>query len=361
MKYAVLLVLVVAACLVVPSAARGGRGRGGGSVGGLFGGWRKYKKPSSSGNGRRVMNGSPVHTAMPLPKPPPPPPAVKPMSASKPQMAGYPRQQLPSGYGYVPPGATGAGTYYTNAQSLPAGAIYYAQPPMRSGTGDFLTGMLAGHMMSGMLIGQRHHVTHVYHENQEAGSEQGHQPSNGRDIIVINNGKQQQLGEQSGAWPMATDVPLAPVNESMLSPSSEASEEDTSDVEVPNASQDLHSAEAMATPEVPTPAPGGIVCFPIMLNETDPDNSELVRQVERVICYPVPNQPPLPEVQCETHSYTETDPNDSSKTIEVQREECNPVQLSTTTTEPPIVAGEIGGGAAGEVASYVANRAGATY
>lgn len=131
-----LLLLICSACLLQPGEARGGRGRGGGSFGGLFGGWRsKYgSKSSSSSGGRRVVSGSPVHTAMNVPKvppPPPPPPAPKPMP--KPQLASYPRQQLPPGYNYA--AAPAAGTYYANAQALPAGAVYYAQPPSSMGSG----------------------------------------------------------------------------------------------------------------------------------------------------------------------------------------------------------------------------------
>lgn len=131
-----LLLLICCACLLQPGEARGGRGRGGGSFGGLFGGWRsKYgsKSSSSSGGGRRVVSGSPVHTAMNVPKvPPPPPPPPKPMP--KPQIPSYPRQQLPPGYNYAAT-APGAGTYYANAQALPTGAVYYAQPPSFMGSG----------------------------------------------------------------------------------------------------------------------------------------------------------------------------------------------------------------------------------
>lgn len=130
-----LLLLICCACLIRPGEARGGRGRGGGSFGGLFGGWRsKYgSKSSSSGGGRRVISGSPMHTAMNVPKvPPPPPPPPKPMP--KPQIPSYPRQQLSPGYSYAAPPA--AGTFYANAQALPAGAVYYAQPPSSIGSGE---------------------------------------------------------------------------------------------------------------------------------------------------------------------------------------------------------------------------------
>jgi len=137
-SYTPIYLLLIAAYLVVPGEARGGRGRGGGSFGGIFGGWRsKYgSKSSSTGGGRRVISGSPVHTAMTVPKvPPPPPPPAKPMSMPKPQVGNYPRQQLPPSYSQATGLSSGQGTYYTNAQALPAGAVYYPQSPMGMGMG----------------------------------------------------------------------------------------------------------------------------------------------------------------------------------------------------------------------------------
>ncbi|XP_017152793.1 uncharacterized protein LOC108162523 [Drosophila miranda] len=330
----VLCLLLVTVAVLHPSEARGGRGRGGGSFGGLFGGWRKYKKPSSSGGGRRVVSGSPVHTAMTVPKPPPPPPAPpKAMMPPKQQIPSYPRQQMPAGYNY--PTHPGQGTYYSNAQSLPAGAVYYAQPPMSmsrgSGTGDFLTGMLAGHMMNNMLFGHRHHV---YHRNRE-GEDQIAQTAqgNGRQIIIINNGQPEEaalnettISEEAGAA-VAPENPLTEEEES----SSATSSEESADVE-----------------GTALPTPGAIVCFPITLNETDPEQPDLMREVERVVCFPAPSNPEAGDLLD------------------------GPEQGSTTTTDPPVVAGEIGADAGGasegntegneasepvEVASYVAGRA----
>ncbi|XP_034472626.1 uncharacterized protein LOC117780278 [Drosophila innubila] len=322
-SYTVICLLLIAACLVVPGAARGGRGRGGGSFGGLFGGWRsKYgSKSSSSGSGRRVMSGSPVHTAMTVPKvPPPPPPPAKPMSMPKPQVGNYPRQQLPPGYSYAP--GTGQGTYYANSQALPTGAIYYPQSPMGmsmgSGTSGFLTGMLAGRLMDGMLYGRHHHVSHVYHQNQQGESATS---DSGRQIIIINNGQHQAEGEgrmadsdsDSDSKQVMPENPQTQVEEGQ---ERNSSEEATSDSTAPAA-----------------PPAGGIVCFPIMLNETDPQNSEVVREVERVVCFPAPPSidPQLANVDCQ---------NDPQCILDLGS--------STTSTEPPVVAGDIGGATEGE-------------
>ncbi|XP_016969289.2 uncharacterized protein LOC108037268 [Drosophila rhopaloa] len=307
--YLVLCLLLIAAFTFQPAEARGGRGRGGGSFGGLFGGWRKYKKPSSSGGARRVVSGSPVHTAMTVPKLPPPPPAPpKPMMPPKQQIPSYPRQQMPAGYGYGSHPGQGSGTYYANAQALPAGAVYYAQPPVGMnrglGTGDFLTGMLAGHMMNNLLFGHRHHV---YHRNQEGGpSPQG----NGRQIIIVNNGQQEGVLQNETTISGEASAVVPPEN-----PLTEEEEEEPEEGLGEGESEPVSSEESPEFEATSQPYPdGGIICFPITLNETDPQNSEVMREVERVVCFPAP-------------------PN-------------NPDQFQpTATTEPPIVAGDIVGGA----------------
>ncbi|XP_017097274.2 uncharacterized protein [Drosophila bipectinata] len=346
------LLLIVAASV----EARGGRGRGGGSFGGLFGGWRKYKKPSSSGGGRRVISGSPVHTAMTVPKPPLPPPPPKPMiPPPKQQIPSYPRQQMPAGYGYGSYSTQGGGTFYSNAQGLPPGAVYYAQPPTGmnrgSGTGDFLTGMLAGHMMNNLLFGHRHHVSHVYHRNGEGDpSSQG----TGRQIIIVNNGQPEGVAQNETSISQEVSPVASPKNP--LTDENEEGEEEVGEsgaeaAESEGESSPISSEESPESGTTPPPSlpSGGIICFPIMLNETDPESPDRVREVERIVCFPAPARNP------------ENFP-------------------STTTSEPPIVAGDIGGGAeetgaegAGdggsvegsdastdapiEVASYVAGRA----
>ncbi|XP_017042526.2 LOW QUALITY PROTEIN: uncharacterized protein LOC108088968 [Drosophila ficusphila] len=303
--YLTLSLLLIAASIFHSAEARGGRGRGGGSFGGLFGGWRKYKKPSSSGGGRRVVNGSPVHTAMTVPKPPPPPAPPKPIMPSKQQIPSYPRQQMPAGYGYGSYPGQGSGTYYANAQALPAGAVYYAQPPVGMnrglGTGDFLTGMLAGHMMNNLLFGHRHHA---YHRNrEEVPSPEG----NGRQIIIVNNGQQAGVAQNETTISGEASAVVPPEN-----PITE--EEEEGQGEGGGGSESVSSEESPEFEATPQPYPdGGIICFPIMLNETDPENSEVMREVERVVCFPAP--PHNPDIQ------------------------------PTITTEPPIVAGDIVSGA----------------
>ncbi|KAH8356672.1 hypothetical protein KR200_009266 [Drosophila serrata] len=349
------LLLLAASATFHTAEARGGRGRGGGSFGGLFGGWRKYKKPSSSGGGRRVVSGSPVHTAMTVPKPPPPPPQPpKPMMVPKQQVPSYPRQQMPPGYGYGSyPMGQSSGTVYASPQALPPGAVFLSQPPVGmnrglGGSGDFLTGMLAGHMMNNLLFGHRHHGSHII---RNRGEEEQVAQGNGRQIIIVNNG--QQLPEEvaqnettiSGEASVVVP-PENPLNEEDGAGEDEETVEghgDGDEESAPVSSEESPDPEATLPPMLD----GGIVCFPIMMNETDPENPEVTRQVERVACFPVP-------------------PHNS----------VSPPPWNHPTTEPPIVAGDIVGGSeaggsvgapegqhdegagdAVEVASFVAGRA----
>lgn len=166
--------------------------------------------------------------------------------------------------------------------------------------------MLAGRLMDSVLFGHRHHVTHVYHQNPQG---EAAAAANGREIIVINNGQQQQ--QQEGA---ATEVTL---NEP-LSP--QTGEDASSSQQHETADFSADSNESTAPPELPAGS-GGIICFPIKLNETDPQQPEVQREVERIVCFPAPNP-----ADCQNNP------------------EClHMLGITTTSTEPPIVAGDIGG------------------
>lgn len=104
-------------------------GRRGGSVGGLFGSWRKYKKPSTGGgSSRRIVSSSPVHT-----------PITKALHEKKSNGNDKFQKNLKSNNYYnnynTPPLPQG-GSYYHNTASLPGNAIYVAQAPPR-GSGMF--------------------------------------------------------------------------------------------------------------------------------------------------------------------------------------------------------------------------------
>ena len=58
------------------------------------------------------------------------------------------------------------------------------------------------------------------------------------------------------------------------------------------------NSTAPANPEQPAPpAPGGIICVPFRLNETDPNDASKMIEVEKIACYPAPPPPPPAEQQ----------------------------------------------------------------
>lgn len=159
--------------------------------------------------------------------------------------------------------------------------------------------------MDNVLFGHRQHVSHVYHQNQEGQSASG----NGREIIIINNGQQQGEGE--------TELPP---NESLgtedgsVTPENPLAKEEEAEQEADSSEE---AANATALPEMPV---GGIICFPIMRNDTDSENT-----VTEVACFPAPTADPQ-SADCQ---------NDPICLLQYGG--------TTTSTVPPIVAGDIGG------------------
>lgn len=182
--------------------------------------------------------------------------------------------------------------------------------PFSTGTSGFLSGMLAGRLMDSMLFGHRHHVTHVYHQNPQ-GEAAAAATANGREIIVINHG--QQPSEVSSPVEVSLNEPQSPQNPLQTSEDASAQQQEATH-------SSAESGESTAPPEMPVGS--GIVCFPIRLNETDPQQPEMQHEVERIVCFPAPN------------------PADCQNNPECLLE----LGISTTSsTEPPIVAGDIGG------------------
>lgn len=201
-------------------------------------------------------------------------------------------------------------------------------------------------MMNNLLFGHRHHVSHVYHRSGEGDpSGQG----TGRQIIIVNNGQSEGVAQNETLISQEVSAVASPKNP--LTDEDEEGEEAGEDTgaeaeaaESEGESSPISSEESPESGTTPPPSlpSGGIICFPIKLNETDPESPDRVREVERIVCFPAPASNP---------------------------ENFPP----TTTAEPPIVAGDIGDGAEGdggsedgseapadaliEVASYVAGRA----
>ena len=118
--------LILTFLLLTLCEARGGRR--GGSFGGLFGSWRKYKKPSTgSGSTRRIVSSSPVHT-----------PITKALNENKKYNGNDKFQKTNSFYNnYNTPPLPAGGSYYHNTAALPGNAIYVNQAPPR-GAGMYI-------------------------------------------------------------------------------------------------------------------------------------------------------------------------------------------------------------------------------
>jgi len=121
--------------------------------------------------------------------------------------------------------------------------------------------MLAGHMMNNVLFGHRHHT---YHRNPEEG--QSSPQGNGRQIIIVNNGQQEGV--------LHNETTISGESSAVVPPENPLTEED--DVEGQGegdgGSEAVSSEESTESEATPQPYPdGGIICFPIMLNETPAD------------------------------------------------------------------------------------------
>lgn len=190
-----------------------------------------------------------------------------------------------------PPGAT----YYQAGSALPPGATYYSSPPQQSSSGlGFGTGLLAGGL-GGALLG------HALTPSGGSSSSQpvAAAPAAGQDrIIIINNGV-----------PVNATDGTTVINAGGVAAAPGAAAAGA--VPAMNATQDAQPAVPMApmapfNPEASNmtapnatdagapPPPGGIICVPTKVNETDPNDSTKMIEVEKIACYPAPPPPAAP-------------------------------------------------------------------
>ncbi|XP_037958601.1 uncharacterized protein LOC119688048 [Teleopsis dalmanni] len=378
-----LMLIILLALSVTVNEARGGRR--GGSFGGIFGSWRKYKKPSSGGgSSRRVISGSPVHTSV-----------TKMMnqnvgshnshrnhhSGQKKIHASYPRQEgviyhhnsgnlqfhTPNGRTdyHLPAGSS----YHTNQAALPVGAVYYAQPPRHSSTGDLIFDAMAAHAITRAVVGNHGYHHHHYHHHRYPQNNEGATESNNR-IIIINNESSAPSTTDQHLWPTDGEVPLAPFNNSVLldvKSNIDSVFEHKPESQQPNIfspsmptmgqlpAQPPTQEFAAPAEQIPTQnehvphegeiPPGGIICVPMQVPEADPNDPTKTINVLKTACFPAPSVPTEEHHgqrhrHCVMRTVTETDPEDATKTIEVQKEVCV-VRRRKVTTQSPEVAGDI--------------------
>lgn len=148
-----------------------------------------------------------------------------------------------------------------------------------------LGGAILGHVLTPT---QTKVIEQAPSSSSSGSSSSGSNDSGGDRIIIINNGQPMNVSEFNGtttvinpagqatnaaATVATTNTPLAPM----------AGETDSNAT-----STDTSSSVAAAS----TPAPGGIICVPTRLNETDPNDPTKMVEVEKIACYPAPPPPP---------------------------------------------------------------------
>lgn len=118
-------------------------------------------------------------------------------------------------------------------------------------------------------------------------------------VVVINTGSTPAPATAAAGETPApaaageTPAPLAPM---ASVPAADAAQNSTTPAETPMAPMPADNSTApAANPE--QPAPGGIICVPFKLNETDPNDATKMIEVEKIACYPAPPPPPPAEQQ----------------------------------------------------------------
>uniref|UniRef100_A0A0K8U2L1 Uncharacterized protein n=1 Tax=Bactrocera latifrons TaxID=174628 RepID=A0A0K8U2L1_BACLA len=202
----------------------------------------------------------------------------------------YPSAGVPAGATYVAPGA-----------ALPPGAVLYSSPPQQTSTGlGFGSGLAAG-AIGGAILGHVLTPTHTRVESAPAG-----QPGSADDkIIIINNGPPGSVTttNAAGATVITTGVVGENATQPMPAPAQAAAPADPAIPNVPlapigdnNAAQPTPAPGAIPAaapqPAPEQPPPGGIICVPVRVNETDPADSSKMIEVEKIACYPAPPPPP---------------------------------------------------------------------
>lgn len=148
-------------------------------------------------------------------------------------------------------------------------------------------------------------------------------------IIIINNGQVvNATTDENGATVINTGAPAAaaaapvanadtPAQLAPMAPMPPA----TPDINVPqNATTDNTAvpmpAPAMADSNAPAnpeqPPAGGIICVPMRLNETDPNDATKMIEVEKVACYPAPPPPPAANMDAANPQAAPAAPADGS-------------------------------------------------
>ncbi|XP_049310757.1 uncharacterized protein LOC125778203 isoform X2 [Bactrocera dorsalis] len=220
--------------------------------------------------------------------------------------------QVPVNGGYYPAGGrqypsagVPAGTYVAPGTALPQGAVLFPSPQQQTPSGLKIGAGLAVGVIGGVI---GHELTKTHTRVESATAAPARQPGSAENkIIIINNGrpcsvtttnaagatvittgvvgenaKQPMPAPAPTAAPAIPNVPLAPIGDNNA----------TKPTPAPRAAlaESAPAAAPQAAPE--QPRPGGLICVPVRVNDTDPADSTKMIEVEKIVCYPAPPPPP---------------------------------------------------------------------
>uniref|UniRef100_A0A1A9WZJ5 Uncharacterized protein n=1 Tax=Glossina brevipalpis TaxID=37001 RepID=A0A1A9WZJ5_9MUSC len=254
------IVLIVSIC-----EARGGsRGRGGSFGGGLFGGWRKYKKPvTNNGRTRRIVSSSPMHTVL-----------TKSLAEQRksnayhgnlPKKAKLYKQNELRRY-HIPPG----GSYYRSMDVIPSNAVFISE----------VSDTLATYL--GFTLGWKS----TYHPHQNV---QEQYLKNGDRINSFASLKDGKINETSFITYNKRNESI--VTNNKVAEFIRAYNATTNPIEdTANDSTVTNKATNRAND---SPAPWGVICLPLTITEKNYKKSEELQELEILICYAAPPPPPI--------------------------------------------------------------------
>ncbi|XP_061398312.1 nascent polypeptide-associated complex subunit alpha, muscle-specific form-like [Musca vetustissima] len=225
-------------------------------------------------------------------------PGGYPMAGGYPMGGGY--HAPGGGGGYYPPNSVPAGaSYFPAGGQLPPGAVLYSSPPQQTSSGlGFGSGLAAG-AIGGAILG--HVLTPTQTKVVEQAPAAGNAAGGGDRVIIINNtGQPINATDANGATVInaggaaapaaatgdaaAAAAPMAPL--APLAPMAAADEMNNTTLAPPMAG--AGDANATTAEQPPAPAPGGIICVPVRVNATDPNDASKMMEVEQIACYPAP-------------------------------------------------------------------------
>ncbi|XP_073830367.1 uncharacterized protein [Musca autumnalis] len=217
-----------------------------------------------------------------------------------PMAGGYPMggggYHAPSG-GYYPANSVPAGaSYFPAGGQLPPGAVMYSSPPQQTSSGlGFGSGLAAG-AIGGAILG--HVLTPSHTKVVEQAPAAGNAAGGGDRVIIINNtGQPINATDANGATiinaggtpaPATSDAAAAAVPMAPLAPLAPMPAGDMNNTSPAPMAPMADGTNATNPEQPPAPAPGGIICVPVRVNATDPNDATKMMEVEQIACYPAP-------------------------------------------------------------------------